>query len=109
MLGLGGSSDKAVVLGVCSQLPYRPSGDIHMLTELSVLVIPADFSNLVSQMHLQDLAEADAVKEQVQQVQVRFHASSPCANAPMQQGGGVSSQYAAAHADSCSMLIPGCC
>eukprot|EP00878_Enallax_costatus_P028747 GHUV01031087.1.p1 GENE.GHUV01031087.1~~GHUV01031087.1.p1 ORF type:complete len:544 (+),score=165.71 GHUV01031087.1:624-2255(+) len=29
----------------------------------------ADFTNLVSQMHLQDLAEADAVKEQVQQVQ----------------------------------------
>eukprot|EP00878_Enallax_costatus_P020068 GHUV01021198.1.p1 GENE.GHUV01021198.1~~GHUV01021198.1.p1 ORF type:complete len:348 (+),score=82.46 GHUV01021198.1:209-1252(+) len=27
------------------------------------------FTNLVSQMHLQDLAEADAVKEQVQQVQ----------------------------------------
>jgi hypothetical protein len=31
----------------------------------------ADFTNLVSQMHLQDLAEADAAKEQVQQVQVR--------------------------------------
>lgn len=32
----------------------------------------ADFTNLVSQMHLQDLAEADAVKEQVQQVQVSW-------------------------------------
>lgn len=30
---------------------------------------PADFTNLVSQMHLQDLAEADAAKEQVQSVQ----------------------------------------
>lgn len=29
----------------------------------------ADFSNLVSQMHLQDLAEADAAQEQVQAVQ----------------------------------------
>jgi hypothetical protein len=29
----------------------------------------ADFTNLVSQMHLQDLGEADAVKEQIQQVQ----------------------------------------
>lgn len=29
----------------------------------------ADFSNLVSQMHLQDLAEVDAAQEQVQAVQ----------------------------------------
>jgi hypothetical protein len=29
----------------------------------------ADFSNLVNQMHLQDLAEADAAQEQVQAVQ----------------------------------------
>lgn len=29
----------------------------------------ADFSNLVNQMHLQDLAEVDAAKEQVQAVQ----------------------------------------
>ncbi len=40
------------------------------LLHLSLSVCPADFSNLVSQMHLQDLAEADAAKEQVQQVQV---------------------------------------
>ena len=31
---------------------------------------PADFTNLVSPIHLQELAEADAVKEQVQEVQV---------------------------------------
>jgi hypothetical protein len=37
----------------------------------SLSACPADFTNLVSQMHLQDLAEADAAKEQVQQVQVR--------------------------------------
>lgn len=41
------------------------------LSSKFLLCCPADFTNLVSQMHLQDLAEADAVKEQVQQVQVR--------------------------------------
>jgi hypothetical protein len=46
----------------------------HALVSFLVLLLlalcPADFTNLVSQMHLQDLAEADAAKEQVQQVQV---------------------------------------
>lgn len=36
---------------------------------LSRAVLCVDFSNLVSQMHLQDLAEVDAAQEQVQAVQ----------------------------------------
>lgn len=45
-------------------------GCICAALKRQLLSCSADFSNLVSQMHLQDLAEADAVKEQVQQVQV---------------------------------------
>lgn len=44
---------------------------LHVCLHPPVSACPADFTNLVSQMHLQDLAEADAAKEQVQQVQVR--------------------------------------
>lgn len=54
-------------------LPYFKQTGRDRVTTARPCCWSADFTNLVNQMHLQDLAEADAAKEQIQQVQVQAY------------------------------------
>lgn len=69
---LGGEAGTVLVVLLAT---FPPRWSLFCVWRLIVCAVPccavrcADFSNLVSQMHLQDLAEADAAQEQVQAVQ----------------------------------------
>ena len=69
---LGRAAWRPAPHGAVKFTKYRPCARLNPphLSCFATCSEPADFTNLVNPIHLQELAEADAVKEQVQEVQV---------------------------------------